>query len=551
MSFQSIKKLLLDLQSYVKSIPKEIKLLVLVGFVIRLLGIGWGLPVGDSQMYHPDEPRILNIVGSFPKSIVTNEFFDWPNFIAYFIGLLLMPFRYFLRVLVKLSTLQPETYSIIMQVAVRFIVVILGTLTILVVYEYCRKKGNKFAGVLAAVLTCFSLYHVQNSSWATTDVALSLVVMVSLLMYHNLIKNPSTANYLLAAVFTGLVISTKYPGGVILLSFLAAHIIVAMKKKKISYLFNKNIFIAVPVVIGAFLITNPHIFFHFSKAIEGISFVSGLSNVPYYYGSPNLPGFDLGNMFSAFSNLSGVIFGVVAIIALVYALIRKEKDYPLLQFFILYGLYFFSSSRIYTRNLIVLVPVAAILIAVLFSDLYRITKKSKFFKKMTSVTLAVLLASVIVVSGSEVVYRIGEDTRTTASKYIYEQIPEGATIAIRVDNEVGWFWQTVKIDEQKHTIVNTVDNPEYIVTTSLRTRTITRLLDQNINYNDPELMKVVWYPAGSNERPGEVPGVAVFETYNNLFDETGYAVHKEFRKDISIPAEQKYPVITIYKKRTN
>lgn len=549
MFVDSMRKLGFYVKNYVQSIPKEIKLLLLVGFVIRLVGIGWGLPIGYSDMYHPDEQRILGVVEGFPRSIVTNEFFDWPNFIAYFIGLLLMPLRLLLRGLVKLSMLDPNTYTTIIHVFSRFVIVVLGVLTILAVYEYCRRNGNKFTAILAPVLVCFSMFHVQNSSWLTTDVPLSLMVMLSLLVFHNLIKNPSTTNYILSAALTGLVISTKYPGGVILFSFLAAHVMAVVRLKDMKRLFSKEFIISAPFVLLAFLITNPHIFFHFSDAITGISFVSSLSSVPYYYGSPIMAPFNAGNLFLGFSNLSGVIFAILSVAALIYALFKKGKDYPLLVFFLLYTLYFFSSTRIYSRNLIVLIPLAAILVSDLFSYLYEITKKNKFSKGIVSAMLVILLASTILLSGSEVVYRLKGDTRAIASEYIAENIPEGSTIALHVGNEVGWSWQTVIIDDNKHTVVNALDDPDFIVITSLRTKKIKNLFEQNTDFGDPELMKVIWYPVGSDERPGKVPGAEEFDMYANIFNEVDYAVYKEFRKDTFVPVEAESPVITIYGRR--
>ena len=50
--------------------------LLLVGFLMRLSGILWGVPLIDAGYYHPDEPKVIRGACSFPRDVVERTDLD-------------------------------------------------------------------------------------------------------------------------------------------------------------------------------------------------------------------------------------------------------------------------------------------------------------------------------------------------------------------------------------------------------------------------------------------------------------------------------------------
>jgi len=68
---------------------KALSVVILIGFVLRALGITWGIPILDplEGFYHPDQVKIIAGAVTFPQHIIENTVFQYPTFYHYFIGI--------------------------------------------------------------------------------------------------------------------------------------------------------------------------------------------------------------------------------------------------------------------------------------------------------------------------------------------------------------------------------------------------------------------------------------------------------------------------------
>ena len=93
-----------------------------------------------------------------------------------------------------------------------FVNVLLGTLTIAIVWWVGRTWFGKPAGVAAATLLTFSEYHIALSRSALTDVTFAFFFVVALAAITNAFKRQSIGAAILAGLTVGLAWSTKYHG---------------------------------------------------------------------------------------------------------------------------------------------------------------------------------------------------------------------------------------------------------------------------------------------------------------------------------------------------
>jgi hypothetical protein len=98
----------------------------------------------------------------------------------------------------------------------RLTVALLGAAAAVVLYFVGRQAFGPRTGLLAAVLFAINFLHVHLSHFSLNDVPATLFMVAALLPSVGLIRRPSRRGFLLAGLFGGLAIATKYNLGVVL-----------------------------------------------------------------------------------------------------------------------------------------------------------------------------------------------------------------------------------------------------------------------------------------------------------------------------------------------
>ncbi len=128
-----------------KRISPEVCALLLVlvaAFVLRVVGVGFGLPMLD----HPDEPALVDRADVMARTNDFNpHFFNYPSFLIYLL-MVIFKFEYFLESLGLISVSRSTLY-----LSARVSVAVFGTLMILVVYLIARKLYGRKIGILSSV----------------------------------------------------------------------------------------------------------------------------------------------------------------------------------------------------------------------------------------------------------------------------------------------------------------------------------------------------------------------------------------------------------------
>ncbi len=195
---------------------------VVTGLILRCIGIRFGLP----QAFHPDEPHIIMATKHFFTGDLNPHNFLYPS--------LLMYVTHAVQRLYYLIAASPIDLSVLYVIG-RAVTACLGAATLALIYLLARRLSVPIAGFIAATLLCFSVLHLVNSHYATTDVPLAFLVLATIYYSLKLTEESEPRTYLIAGLLAGLTVSMKIPGIFVFMPILVAHSSYMKKKRRLSF----------------------------------------------------------------------------------------------------------------------------------------------------------------------------------------------------------------------------------------------------------------------------------------------------------------------------
>ena len=239
---------------------------------------------------------------------------------------------------------------------------LLGTLTIFVVYRAGLRWGPRVA-LLGAGLMAVWLNHVRESHFALTDVPLTLLTALALVLSLRALETGRLGSFLAAGATVGLAAATKYNGAVALV----APVLAAAASRHARPSRAWCAVGAAAAAGGAFLAAAPY------TLLDLPAFLNSFGAMSVYY-QPR-----------PFSNGSQIYFGhlnvtlgrlgvLVLQASLLWAVARAVRERQpgrwaiLLAFPLLYFQVVATKRLIFARYLLPLVPFASLLMAILIAD---------------------------------------------------------------------------------------------------------------------------------------------------------------------------------------
>lgn len=328
--------------------------LFLVAFLIRLAGVGWGLPdERHDWSYHPDEP----VIWSYSQQIKPAEGKFTPGFYNY--GTL------YLTVL-KVSTdivnayggaPDPQKPEAQIRAIGRYHAAgrILGCLAgagiawavFLILYGRTHWVGALFGGLAVAVAPGL----VVHSRFQTVDVPAVFLLTLGLLWCLRILESEKLKPVLLAGLFFGLSAGTKYTG---ILGLLPLAVVCATGRRW------KDLAAGTGACLAAFVVTTPGIFLDNAKSVR--DFLYEMSHTSEGHGlvfAGTAPGFlyQLTNLFIAF----GLILTALGAAGLGRAAFKRHTwAFALGLFFVAYFVLIGRAEVKFLRYALPLVPVLAV-----------------------------------------------------------------------------------------------------------------------------------------------------------------------------------------------
>jgi len=263
----------------VKRVSFGLTIVLLLAATLRLWGLDYGLP---HPLSRPDEERI---VGRAQTIFATGDWhpgsFFYPSLLFYLDtaalgayygvqkarGRYARPFDF----LFDIAVTRPGLHYLIG----RWVSAIAGTLTVLVIFFLATTVSRSRAvGLVAALLLAVCHLHVRESHFATVDVVMALFVTVSLLFAVYASSRPTYFNYVVAGLFAGLAASTKYNGGMVVLSLLAASYAVDRASMLGKRYIAGRLAAAALVSACAFAVTSPYVLLRYEGFLANMSGLS-------------------------------------------------------------------------------------------------------------------------------------------------------------------------------------------------------------------------------------------------------------------------------------
>ena len=338
--------------------------------------------------------------------------------------------------------------------AVRVLTAILGTLTVLVVFEMGRRAFDLRAGIFAATGMSVALLSVRDSHFATIDVPLTLVCSLTLLAVLRLAQTSVTLpsislplaewasmpqplagrtlssqphagkdsislplagrvgwGYLLPGALLGLATGVKYTG-----AFLIASILAGQRRR----------LLAATLLIGlaVFALTSPFL------VLEPAVFARGLSSITQHLAQPGAGEIGWIHLVRAalWQGMGPVLF-LLALAGVVVALWRRTRaDWILLSFVIATYVVLGAGSSVFVRYADPLLPPLLVLAGRAVGEVLRVTVQRR-------VEIATAIAVLVIGVSSlphDVTYDVligRTDTRTQAFDWLASHTQPGDRVA--------------------------------------------------------------------------------------------------------------------------
>ncbi len=408
--------------------------ILLLTLALRLWGIDFGLP----YTYHPDEPGIVNrAVRFFRTGDLNPRWFHYPTFYTYIVSAVYlgcymlglwgrgfaqpsdMPSPGWLVMGGGLPEV-PEQFLI-----ARLVTAGLGMLTVGLSYYIARELRDRKSGWMAALFVAVSSLHVANSQFATTDVPMAFMVTLSLACCVRLGKTGGWQDYMLAGLTAGLAVSTKYNAFPVLASLAIAHSLHSYPN-----LANWPLLLGFGAAFVGFGLGTPYAF------VETNAFWSDIVFELKHYanGHAGSEGQDTWWwILRVLLTKEGLLLPLGALGGLSGALKRtNSKTLPLSIFALLYYGTMARQVVRFSRNLVVLVPILAVLGAGFIRFVLQQIHPWRF-ANLARVGMAVAIVGSLMVSLTKVIKRnhllSQKDVRTVSAEWIASQIPTQSRIA--------------------------------------------------------------------------------------------------------------------------
>ena len=198
---------------------------VVIGFVLRVIGINFGLPMA----FHPDEPHIINPTQQFYSGDFNPHKFLYPSLYMYLLYFIQRVYFFFGSLVDGMTRNLTSAYLL-----GRLTTVLFGTATIVLTFFLASKIFNRTIGFISALILSILPLHVLHSHYVTTDVPLTFFVVLTLLFSWFIAERGELRDYILGGIFAGLTISTKIPGVFVLFPLFFAHLLNLQRKYEIK-----------------------------------------------------------------------------------------------------------------------------------------------------------------------------------------------------------------------------------------------------------------------------------------------------------------------------
>ncbi len=452
-------------------------MLLAVAFLLRLYRISWGLP----DVFEEATPlrEAWKMWGWGPNSAFdpNPHFFNYPSLTIYcqFLGQGALYLGMRLAGTVDSAVDYAAYYAADptpFLVTGRLITTLFGVGTVLVLYRLCRRIASPFAACAAAFFLAISTFDIQKSQMVEVDVPLAFFSTLALLSMVRVTERPSLRNYLLAGIFTGLAVSTKYTVLVLLLPLSVSHLLVPKGmvdgseggERRGRWIHPAAALSAAAIV---FFVTSPFVLLDHATFLRHIAFEREHMREGHF-------GLErAGTILFYIKAVSGRILGwpllVLAAGGAVYRLVRSRRpaELILISFAVPYCLLVATWAMKADRYLMPVLPVALAFSAAAMDGLLGLPALAERRRRIAAAVLLFLAAGIPLAALYPAHLKGYEpDSRTLAREWIETNVPTGAFIVMESYGPellTPHLYLSLESEIRSALIERTADRPQYAV----------------------------------------------------------------------------------------
>lgn len=317
--------------------------------------------------------------------------------------------------------------------------VMLGILTIIIIYLIAKKSFNREIALLSALFLAVSPLHSGYSQLIRADILMTFLVTLSFLFSIYVFEKRELKYYLLSGICIGLGIATKYPAAVAIIPFVLAHFLPKEENEScIKRLFDKRLIMGLGCILIAFIVSAPFVLLDIRKTTKLFMYEAGANDTSGIIATP----FQKYWWFVtyAMNQGHGTIVQILSGIGISYLIIRRNRrDILLLSFPIafiicigLLRIRFTYGLLPITHWVLPILPLTSVFGAV------GLVKISGEGENLSWMKLNLFIPLVAVVSVAAPVYHIiyndwlnlQKHPRAIANEWVEQNIPQGSIIAV-------------------------------------------------------------------------------------------------------------------------
>lgn len=388
--------------------------ILVLAFLIRIVGIHFGLP----DLYHADEPIVVNHALAYGTGDLNPHFFKIPPLVSYLLfvvyglyflaGALAGSFKTaddFLNLFLR----DPSYFYLLARIIFGALI---GTATVYLLYQLGRKFFSREHGLFSALFLAVCFLHVRDSHYVYVDIPLLFLLVLAFFPILRILGRCSQKDYLLFGIIFGIAVTTKYNGVFLICPFLVAHLI---RRRPINFTFT-SFFVSVFI----FFILNPFSVMNlkfFMKELLTQSQSEGFSGFLHHFN------YSLNEGMGAplfYLSLVGILFGFFS---------RDPRRLVFLSFVGVYFIVLAFLSQPYDRYALPLIP----LLCFFASDAFiKIGEKVKVIQKWLLIfAIMFTIPSIAKIFASDYLF-LQKDIRTQAREWIEQRIPANSKIALDI-----------------------------------------------------------------------------------------------------------------------
>lgn len=427
--------------------PKIMFFIIALSFCLNIYGLYWGLP----QMWHPDEAA-WNVVPAL-QMLRTRDFnphfFVHPSFHLYLLGAIFAPYVLFLKLTGAIREAAPfikdyPSFITVIFILGRLLSAILASATVYLIYLMTRKLyKNALAGVYSAAFLAVTMAFVNLAHFATTDITLIFLVVLSLYIALLIVEDASIAPryYIIFGLVCGLAVSTKYNAVFIIIPAFLTLIFDAANSRgfKIKllyrYIFNKKALALFASFAAGFLAGTPFSVLAFGAFLQDIIF-QFFTRSGYKGFQDARPGYVM-TLIHLYAS-GGALFFVLSVFGFIYgiwdAITAKRKSFWIIfSFIFIYGVSLCLNKVSALRYVVILLPFLNIFNgAALYAFL-----NIKYIPRFISCAIVLIIFVYSFLFSACACFKIKYDSRYAAGDWIKNNINSKAFIEV-YDRPLGY-----------------------------------------------------------------------------------------------------------------